>query len=75
MAKSKSGNAKPKHYRCRVEISATSVKNETSIRFGPGKLVRAEELEELTGKGGPFEGRMDCFEPVRDEDDGNADRP
>ncbi len=74
MAKSKA-KVKATHYRCRVELSVISVTKESSIRFGPGFLIRAEDLEPLLAKGGPLEGREDCFEPVKKEqDDGTANR-
>lgn len=65
-----------KYYRCRVEVSVLSVKGESSQRFGPGKLVSAELVEALVGKGGALEGRRDCFEPadVNEGDDGTTDR-
>lgn len=64
MAKSKRAANAPKHYRCRVEVTVLSVREESSLRFGPGLLIRAEELEQLIAKGGPLEGRADCFESV-----------
>ncbi len=62
-------NTAPKHYRCRVEISVVSVKEESSLRFGPGLLIRAQDLEPLLAKGGALEGRADCFEAVEPEVD------
>lgn len=67
-AKPKRADNTPKHYRCRVEVSVISVKDESSLRFGPGMLVRAEELKRFMAKGGPLEGRADCFEPVEPEE-------
>lgn len=80
MGRSKLKKSAPTHYRCRTSVSAMSVKEESSIRFGPGMLIRAEELEQLLAKGGSLEGRHDCFEPVepidvkREQDDGTASR-